>query len=191
MFKYNRPNRRLECCRWTYLRSQMSYPHARCVLLCFLSELHTWGKEVRDWRWLCFYFYSSPSSCGLSAYKPLCVHEGFLQLIPPPSVARTPPLAWSKDHVHHLEWKLTAMSPGSEQRQARTLSCMTGQQPSTAINQEEPPIFLDRFKFPGAAVIRCFALCPCSQDVTYSLPLAHFSFLLCHPGAARSPSTDI
>lgn len=140
MFKYNRPNRRLECCRWTYLRSQMSYPHAWCVLLCFLSELHTWGKEVRDWRWLCFYFYSSPSSCGLSAYKPLCVHEGFLQLIPPPSVARTPPLhgprtmfiTWSESwqqwaraassgkHVHCHAWlasshqrQLTRKSPQS------------------------------------------------------------------------------
>lgn len=76
------------------------------------------------------------------------------------------------------------MSTGREQPDPHTSSCMTGQQPSTAIKHGELGIFLDRFKFPGTAVIRCFALFPCSQDVTYSFPLALFSSLLCCPGAA-------
>ena len=83
------------------------------------------------------------------------------------------------------------MSTGREQPDPHALSCMTGQQPSTAIKHGERRIFFDRFKFPGTAVIRCFALFPCSQDVTYPLPLALFSSLLCCPGAAPSPNTDI
>lgn len=88
----------------------------------------------------------------------------------------------------------TGSSPGvradsNEHRQGaarppHALSCMTGQQPSRAIKHGELGIFLDRFKFPGTAVIRCFALFPCSQDVTCSLPLALFSSPLCCPGAA-------
>lgn len=83
------------------------------------------------------------------------------------------------------------MSTGREQGDVLALPCMTGQQPSTAIKRGELGILLDRFKFPGTAVIRCFALFPCSQDVTYSLSLALFSSLLCWPGAACSPGTDI
>lgn len=168
---YKQANRRLECCQLEYRWSQMP-----CFFI-FLSINLKGG-----WYKLAFavHFWGSvPVAWVIWVHVALCLW-GLLFF--PLSLSLSPGQSSS---THHLEWRLTGMNIGRKQRDTHTLSCMTDQQPSTAIKHWEHWILLDRFKFPGTAVIRCFALFPCSQYVTHSLLLALFWYLFLHcPGVS-------
>lgn len=146
----------------------MSYPSEQGVLDLFsLKENKSTGylgKGSKDGSWLPRFISNDQQLWVICACFSLCVHEGLLQPSPVPSPhpstsSGPDPLAGSEDCVHHLEWRLTAMSTGREQSDPHALSCMTGQQPSTAIKHGERRIFLDRFKFLALLwldVLHCF-----------------------------------